>query len=195
MRVGRVLRRFERGLLQRVYGFDRWHVGHASEPYVADIVRCLNSRPATGRQAVVEIGCGLGDILRRLRFRTRLGLDSDPRVLAAARLLSLFQGDAKPHFEVFEFPEARLAGVYDAIIMVNWIHQIDPEQLRQAVHSYFAQHLRPGGSVVLDTVDDPAYRYNHDVHALAPPGAVIDHLGQYARGRHVWVVRRAESAP
>jgi hypothetical protein len=24
---------------------------------------------------------------------------------------------------------------------------------------------------------------------------VIDHLGQYPRGRHVWVVRRAESAP
>ena len=189
MRIGRSIQRWERRLLQRVYGFDGWHVGHGGEPYAGDIVRYLNGWPETDRQAVAEIGCGLGDILRHLRFQTRLGLDCDPHVLAAARLLARLQGRTRPRFEVFEFPQARLTGVYNAIIMVNWIHQVDPEPLREAVHSCVAQHLRPGGRVVLDTVDDPAYTYNHDVHVLAPPGAAIDHLGQYARGRHVWVVR------
>jgi hypothetical protein len=79
--------------------------------------------------------------------------------------------------------------VYNAIIMVNWIHQVDPKILGQAVRAYAAQHLRPGGGLVLDTVDDPAYEHNHDIHELAPPGATIEHVGEYARGRHVWVVR------
>ena len=66
---------------------------------------------------------------------------------------------------------------------------IDPERLHQSLSLYYAQHLRPGGAIVLDTVEDPAYGYNHDVRRLAPAGASIDHLGEYPRGRHVWVVR------
>lgn len=186
----RSVRRLERRLLQRVYGFDRWHVGHAGEPYAADIVRHLDRGAEADRQAVVEIGCGLGDIISRLHFRRRLGLDRDPRVLAAARLLSVFRRGPRCDFEVFEFPEAQLSGEYNAIVMVNWIHEIEPSTLRQAVHRYFEQHLRHGGCLVLDTVRDPAYTYNHDVRSLAPPGALIDRLGRYARHRDVWVVRR-----
>jgi SAM-dependent methyltransferase len=189
-KAARIVRRVERRLLQRIYGFDPWHVGHAGEPYVADIVRYLNHRPAADRQAVVEIGCGLGDIIRHLHFRTSLGLDRDPRVLAAARLLSVFQRRPRPEFEVFDFPEAPLSGEYDAIIMVNWIHEIEPSTLRQAVHRYVEMHLRHGGCLVLDTVQDPGYTYNHEVGSLAPPGALIERLGRYARHRDVWVVRR-----
>ncbi len=64
------------------------------------------------------------------------------------------------------------------------------QRLRQAVHRYFAEHLRRGGCLVLDTVQDPAYTYNHEVESLAPSGALIDRLGRYARNRDVWAVRR-----
>ncbi|HTK28841.1 MAG TPA: methyltransferase [Vicinamibacterales bacterium] len=187
--IARRLTRWERALLQRVYGFDRWHVGHAGEAYAQDIVRALNAWPEAGRESAVEIGCGLGDILRRLAFRDRLGLDRDAGAIAAARLLARFGRGAPPRFERFEFPRSELTGVYNAIIMVNWIHQVDPETLRAAVHRLAAGHLRPGGAIVLDTVADPAYEHNHDIRALAPAGAAIAALGSYPRGRHVWVVR------
>lgn len=189
MRIGRTVRRLERGLLQRVYGFDRWHVGHAGEQYAADIVEYLNAWPDANREAVVEIGCGLGDILRHLRFHTRVGLDRDAGAIAAARFLARFQAGEPPRFEVFEFPRGQLTGVYNAMIMVNWIHQVDPDVLRRAAHAYAAQHLRPGGALVLDTVDDSAYEHSHDIRSLAPPGAAIEQLGEYPRGRRVWVVR------
>jgi SAM-dependent methyltransferase len=189
VRIGRTVRRVERSLLQRVYGFDRWHVGHAGEPYVADIVDHLNTWPDADREGVVEIGCGLGDILRRLRFRTRVGLDRDAGVISAARFLARFQAGERPRFNVFEFPREQLTGVYNAIIMVNWIHQVDPDILSRAARAYAAQHLRPGGALVLDTVDDAAYEHNHDIRSLAPPGAAIEQLGEYPRGRRVWVVR------
>jgi len=79
--------------------------------------------------------------------------------------------------------------VYNAMIMVNWIHQVDPDVLRRAAHAYAAQHLRPGGALVLDTVDDSAYEHSHDIRSLGPPGAAIEQLGEYPRGRRVWVVR------
>ena len=184
------MRKIARKILRRFYGFDGWHVGHAGEVYAADIVRYLNAQPEAERGAVVEIGCGLGDILRRLRFRDRLGLDRDTGALAAARFLARLRGARQPRFEAFDFPGDRLTGTYDCVIMVNWIHEIDPAALRGAVHAIHAHHLREGGRIVLDTVEDPAYMYNHDVHALAPPGAAIDHLGAYPRGRHIWAVSR-----
>jgi len=188
-RLARRVVRSQRAVLQRIYGFDRWHVGHSGEPYVQDIVDALNRWPEPSRDAVVEIGCGLGDIVRRLRFRRRVGLDRDSGALAAARFLSRFSTVAPPVFEPFEFPGSPLHGVYNAIIMVNWIHQVDPETLAGALREYAAHHLRPGGAVVLDTVDDAAYEHNHDVAALAWPGASIAELGRYARGRHVWMFR------
>jgi SAM-dependent methyltransferase len=188
-KAARTLRRWERRLLQRVFHFDAWHVGHAGEAYAADIVQHLNAWSDADRGSVVEIGCGLGDILRRLRFRDRLGLDRDAGALAAARFLARMGGAGSARFEAFEFPRTPLTGVYNAIIMVNWIHEVDPDTLRRAIHAYTAAHLRPGGGLVLDTVDDPAYAYRHDIRELAPTGATIAHLGEYARGRHIWMVR------
>jgi SAM-dependent methyltransferase len=191
MRIGRPLSRLQRRLLQRLYGFDTWHVGHANETYVADIVRHLNARRVASRGAAVEIGCGTGDILRRLRFATRLGLDADARVLRAARVLSIAGRGPRPRFEVFRFPGAALSGSYDAIIMVNWIHLIAPAILRPALASYFNAHLQPGGELVVDTIADPAYTYNHDVHILAPRSATIHHLGRYHRNRDVWALEKS----
>jgi SAM-dependent methyltransferase len=173
-----------------LYGFDDWHVGHANETYVADIVHHLNARPRPARRSVVEIGCGTGDIIRRLQFDTRLGLDEDPNVLAAARFLSGFSRGVRPHFEVFKFPEDDLVGQHDAIVMVNWIHLHDPAVLGRAIASYFNAHLRPGGVLVLDTVADPAYTYNHDVKGLAPPAAAVRPVGRYPRNRDVWALNK-----
>ena len=184
--VRRRLSRVGRRALQGVYGFDAWHVGHGNEPYVADIARYLNRRPESGRQSVVEIGCGLGDILRPLRFQERLGLDWEPSVVRAARARCRLQNGLR--FDVFEFPSSHLYGEHDAIVMVNWIHAIAPAVLEDALHLFARDHLRPGGCLVIDTVADPAYTYNHDVRALAPPEVTIERIGAYPRGREVWAL-------
>lgn len=189
MKIVRIARRLQRRLLQRIYGFDSWHVGHAGEAYADGIVSHLNRWPTDERGSVVEIGCGLGDILRRLRFQSRLGLDRDPGALKAARFLSRFSPGDPPRFEQFEFPRETLAGRYHAIVMVNWIHQIDPETLQRAIAAGFRDHLLPGGAIVVDTVADPAYTYNHDIQRLTPPGASAVHLGRYPNNRDIWMLR------
>lgn len=194
MTIRRRATRFARTLLHRLYPFDAWHIGHAGESYVGDIVRQLNDTPDELRTSAVEIGCGLGDILRRLRYERRLGLDRDPHALSAARVLSAWQRPA-PVFKEFDFPSSTLPGIHDAIIMVNWIHEIDPDRLAGTLQRYFADHLSPGGLILIDTVADPAYTYNHDVQRLAPAGAALEHLGQYPRSRDVWVLRKDRGTP
>ncbi len=74
--------------------------------------------------------------------------------------------------------------------MVNWIHLIEPAILRPALASYFNAHLQPGGELVVDTIADPAYTYNHDVHTLAPrecddspPRALPSQSGRLGTGK------------
>lgn len=185
-RAARLARHVDRYVLYRLFRFDPWHLGHGGDPYARAIVRFLNARPPQLRDRVVEIGCGLGEILRRLRFRSRLGLDRDPRVLQAARILARLRGHRNITFAEFEFPSAELKGDYDAIVMVNWIHQVPPGPLAAALRGYFAAHLNPGGVIVIDTVRDPAYTHTHDVRALTPPGAIVEHVGSFGRGRDIW---------
>ena len=106
-----------------MYGFDRWHVGHAGEQYAADIVYLERVARRPIARPVVEIGCGLGDILAICAFIRASAWTATPAPSAAARFLARFQAGEPPRFEVFEFPRGQLTGVYNAIIMVNWIHQ------------------------------------------------------------------------
>lgn len=158
---------FWRRALQRVFRFDPWHVSpYAARAYAHWVVAELNAGVQRGR--VVEIGCGLADILRRLNFAEKLGLDSDCAVLKGATFLCLLSPAnwGKTRFRTASFPTVGLQGRYDAIILVNWIHNIAPDILKAAIDNLFAEHLPTGGRMVLDVLENATYRYNHDIGDL-----------------------------
>jgi SAM-dependent methyltransferase len=104
--------------------------------YAQAVVRRLNALPEDRRGRVVEIGCGLGDIIRPLPFRERLGLDSDPAVVRAGRLLTSGQRLAGLSIPEFVCPRDRLPGTFDVIVMVNWPSELDAETARTAIGAY-----------------------------------------------------------
>ena len=194
-RAGQFLRHLDRYALQWIYGFDIRHVNRlADRPYACALVAHLNGWPDARRVRVVEIGCGLGDIIRRLRFRERIGVDADPAVLRAASLLALPQRAAGLRIRPFTFPSDELPGRFDAILMVNWPHECKAAIVRGAVATYVRDHLTPGGTVLVDTVQDRAYRYNHRIDDLTPDGCVARKIGDFARQREVWEIA-ASPAP
>lgn len=187
-RAAQFVRHLDRYLLRRVFGFDRWHVNRlADRPYALRVIGYLNAWPEDRRGRVVEIGCGLGDIVRRLRFRERLGFDADPAVLRAARVLTTLTRQRHLRLDEGTFPLA-LDGRYDAIVMVNWPHLFDEDQLRPQLARYVHDHLNPVGLLIIDTVQDPAYTYNHRIERLAPAGSPISRLGSFERQRELWAV-------
>jgi hypothetical protein len=187
--------RLLRKLLARIYGFDQWHVSsYLDRPYAHAIVGYVNSRPAAGRESLVEIGCGLGDIVRRARYAQRTGLDRDPRLFRPAQLLATLRAQRGIDFARFEFP-GPLQGRHDVIVLVNWIHNIEPDVLAGEIETYARQNLRGGGEIVVDTVADPAYRINHAIEQLTMRLACdVTRIGEFSRGREVWAIRPSDGS-
>jgi SAM-dependent methyltransferase len=174
--------------LHKLFGFDRWHVAALQErAYALDIIDYCNKR--TARNSCVEIGCGLGDILLHLQYTAKLGLDAEENVLKAARFISSIKG-SKARFSFYTFPDTPLVGKYDVIIMVNWIHHIPPAVLQQSVEELIESHLHEGGELILDTVQEPSYKYNHNIAFLNEKGLCeAVRIGVYERQREVWALK------
>ena len=115
-------------ILIKIFHFDMWHIVPLYKKlYAVDIVRYLNN--SVQRNTLVEIGCGLGDILRNVKYKSREGYDSSIDVLRAARFISRLSFKSGIVYKIFDFEVDDLNKSYDAIILVNWIHNVEPEVL------------------------------------------------------------------
>lgn len=180
--------RFWKWGLQKYFHFDKWHiVSLRQRKYAKDIVDYCNQLKY--RNSFLEIGCGLGDVLRNVNFTDRIGYDMDFRVLNAATFLNKISFGTKIRFVVFNFPSSVISGKYDVILMVNWIHHVEPTVLKSKLGEYFSESLNEGGRIIIDTVQHPEYRYNHDVFYLTKNmTAEVRKLGDYERQRQIWLI-------
>jgi SAM-dependent methyltransferase len=181
-----------RYLLHFYFKFDKWHIASLYDrKYAMAAIRHLNGRNKETRNEVLEIGCGLGDIIRNLNYIRRRGYDLDLNALKAARFLSRITLRKKIDFEWFEFPGSPLKGQVDAIIMVNWIHHVPPPLLKTKIDDYFLNNLLPGGEIIIDTVQDKEYKFNHDIGYLVKDiNAKVNKLGDYERQRTIWAIKK-----
>jgi hypothetical protein len=155
---------------------------------VLDIISYLNNLPQEIRNSVLEIGCGLGDILRNLNFKKKTGYDREIQVLNAARFLNKFDRN-KIEFAEFIFPTTTLKHKYHVIIMVNWIHNIEPVVLKNKIKSYFLENLIQNGCMIVDTVQAKNYQFNHDINFLTAGLPVkIVKIGSYENEREIFAI-------
>jgi 2-polyprenyl-3-methyl-5-hydroxy-6-metoxy-1,4-benzoquinol methylase len=175
-------------ILRSFYGFDKWHLFTLTERiYAKDIIIYCNNR--IEKNAFAEIGCGLGDIIRNVKYKEKQGFDTDINVLRAASAFAQICFRKKIKFSVFHFPESNLNGKFDVIVMVNWIHHVEPFILKSKLEQYCKLNLNNGGCIILDTVQDKEYRFNHNINYLAKDlNSTLTKLGDYERQRQVWAI-------
>lgn len=149
--------------LRCVFRFDPWHAAapYSCRAYKRAVVELANAlQPAR----VVEVGCGLGDIISRIQAPERVGIDVDRRVIRAARFLHPAgvwvqgTGESLPRL----IPAGRRI---DCLIMVNWIHALSPNELA-AVLMPMMPSIR---YLILDAIDpdsSQSQRYRHDFRFL-----------------------------
>ncbi|MBD5549022.1 MAG: methyltransferase domain-containing protein [Lachnospiraceae bacterium] len=143
--------------LQHKYMFQHWHTTPINfRPYAIGIVNYLNKQR---KKKVVEIGCGLGEIVGNITNCERMGVDVDTNVIKVAKKLY-----RKTNFEVGTFENIRNQKI-DYLITVNFIHRI-PSELLKEKYSYLCRNndIR---HIVLDIVDSPEYQFNHDIDYLS----------------------------
>lgn len=147
--------------LLRRYGCDPWHISVIEwRKYAIDLCRYARELVEKEKlQCVVEVGCGLGELISRIPVPRRIGLDLDENVIRAA---------ARIHhdvdFRVGSFDDVQNLSI-DLLIAVNFPHNIPPDELAGYYQRLSRQNrLR---HVIVDSVD---YKYFHDYEAVLGPG-------------------------
>lgn len=176
-------------LLYYTFRFDKWHIGILSEKmYALDIIRYCNTLKSD--KHVLEIGCGLGDIIRHVNSHYSYGYDRDVNALKAAAFLSFFR-PRRISYSRFEFLKDEIYGNYDVVILVNWIHGITPAVLKQKIQEIYKKNLNMNGVIIVDTVQEKGYMFNHEISFLIDGiDCANERLGFYNHLREVWVIKK-----
>jgi SAM-dependent methyltransferase len=144
-------------LLRLGFNFDRWHVHAADKPnYVRLVTKLGNSVEGT---KVLEIGCGLGNLVSTLNFQTRIGIDLSEDVVRAAKFINKFQM-RKVNYIVGSFGEASLLDDIDLLILINWIHRLNPSKLENEIRKLMKSPLNNKAYMISEGVSH--YEYYHD---------------------------------
>lgn len=116
--------------LGAVFKLDPWHgaQGFHCRSYKLVAARMAN---ALAPRVVVDVGCGLGDVLVHVNAQRRYGLDPDPRVIRAAKLCrgrraTFLVGSIG---EMAALPEDRV----DLLVMLGWVHLFSRAEARSMV--------------------------------------------------------------
>ena len=178
-------------ILFLIFRFDRWHISPSkNRVYPRDIINYVNN--LTNIFNVCEIGCGLGDTISQINAKKRIGFDKDNNVLKAASWLH--SGKTNLKFDFFSFPDSNLIGNFDIIIVVNWIHSFDNKIIKAKFIEYFTNNLSINGMLIVDSVNNPNYRYYHDfTNYFAHLNCVVREIGEYQSGRKIILIQKVNN--
>ena len=164
-------------LLHAIYRFDPWHMTgtYYARPYKAHAVALIDSlKPET----VVEIGVGLGDIIGRVTCKRRVGIDLDAHVLKAAAWL--LPGNIHLKTADFSQPQELVAALsaegldkIDALVLINWIHMIDFQQITQSIDAI--RKVMPVRHIIIDAIKPgiAGYRHHHSAADIGTLGDIV----------------------
>ncbi len=127
----------------------RWHyLPKEAKPYSMDIVKILMAL-VKPEDLVVEIGCGLGEILACAPARHRFGFDLNKHILDAGRYLHRSQNLSLAE-GTFADVEKRGIRDMDFLLCLQFLHLIPTEEVKRLLQDFFSKH--PVRFLFIDTV-------------------------------------------
>lgn len=152
--------------LRKHIAFDAWHITPINfRPYAIELVsavnHCMDHREME-KYPIVEVGCGMGDILAAIHWRWgKIGFDMSEAVIKAGKLVH-----PSVRFYQGSFEDVQVGNI-SCLIMVNFIHGIHPELLKRSVQTVLAKNRIE--MVVIDTMQRIKYSdyfYSHNGEML-----------------------------
>lgn len=170
--------------LQKRYQFDSWHISpYELRKYAQVTAAYINEHKP---EAVVDIGCGLGEILRHIQCPVKKGFDEQQAVLDAAKLLC--------HKEDIEFVHGSFnkvndLGRIDYLITLGFMHGGDESMWTASYHEVAKRNdVR---RFLVDTLpaDGPTHHLNFSM-ILPEDYRLVDKLGPFLGGRFLEVYEK-----
>lgn len=165
--------------LQKKYEFSKWHmIPFSYKQYAKDIVAYINKCNRIYKRNtcnVVECGCGLCDILKRIKTKGRkIGVDQSEMVCNACRELY-----SNKTIEIINgsFDDIKNLEI-EWFIAVNFVHNIATEIVRE----YFLELVQKNKiyNFVVDEVNGEDYLYTHNYDEIIPSKYKLkEKLGPY----------------
>ncbi len=178
-----------RKLLVRLLRIDSWHEGdYSGKEYavyashvVGKIVKDYEKEYANKHIQVVEIGCGLGDIIGNINYDTRflMGLDCSKRIIIAAKILH----------PCITFKIGSFSNVDNereiCLILVNFLHFMNPQYVRKAIKDVLKRNRVK--YVVMDELrntEDSEYKYEYDGKELLGDKYFVRYCSKRIKAAH-----------
>jgi SAM-dependent methyltransferase len=145
------------------YNADRWQTFPAElRIYAMALVKLINTLAKTNKWThVVEIGCGIGDILRKIEVEDKQGYDISDTAILVAKLLDKNQ---RIKYKTGSFNCVKNQKI-DCLISVNFIHMLPPTTLRTFYDNILVENDIQ--FLIVDTVGKN-YKYQHNFDDILP---------------------------
>lgn len=167
-----IYKRIYFNFLRKKYNFDAWHASSPieSKPYKRQVIELVNDYRKSN---ILEIGCGLGEILAELKSPNRVGVDYDKEVINAAN--HLFGKNIKfldhdfNKIDSIDLPFKEI----DFLLLINWTHEMPWSTIEKKINLLNSQY--PIGRILIDTIKEghSDYPYHHKVEDLKKLGNII----------------------
>jgi hypothetical protein len=172
------IKTFPTWLLWKKFKFSKWHIYGSTKPkYQSECIRILNE--LDNRSTIVEIGCGLGSILKSVDYQRKYGFDVEENVISAANFIN--RSD-QINFIIGSFEEAKKIKDIDVLLAVNWVHNLDPMSLIVEL-SYFTQRKT---LVLTEGVEE--YTFFHDKTLFASHFKILKEIFVSEGNRHLFLL-------
>ena len=151
------------------FRFEWWHTSPLdNKKYALDIIQELDSFPNRG--SILELGCGIGDIIGKVQYKNKYFFDISMNALNAAKFLQKITFKRSNNFyKVFDFLNASIDQniQLDAVLLVNWIHGIESKLVYNRLIELINNNLKEGGVIIFDVIEDNSkYSFNHSIDSI-----------------------------
>ena len=170
--------------LQKKYGFLKWNVSpYELRPYIQACAKYIN---ASGHNSIVDVGCGLGEMLRHVNCRERIGFDVEEQSINVARYLDKKRAI---DFRVGSFDEVRDLKA-DILVSLNFMHVKTEDYWKPIYAEVLSKNTF--NEIMVDSITEPGTGQHHlDWKKILPSGyEKISEKGQFRFGRVIQVYRK-----
>ncbi len=157
-------------------GLDEWHIyPRRQKPYCSDIVKYIRDKSkSVEKDSIVELGCGLCDIIgdRRLKTFERYGYDIDKAVISEAKL-----HHKDVCLECGSFDNVGIGKKISFLITINFLHLIPKEKLKNSLKRVLSDN-----QVDCYIADDVTGNYLHkfSIEEVVPDNYILENtIGVY----------------
>ncbi len=170
--------------LQKKFDFDPWHTSpYELRKYVQTVAAYVNRHSP---ECVVDIGCGLGDLLAHIHAPMRIGVDPGKGETEAANHL---YGSRGIRFVRGSFDEFGEGMEIDYLITLNFMHG-SPEPVWKPTYTRICEKNRIS-HIIVDSYKTTEDTYRLDFDRILPPDyARGECLGIFPGERYVYVYHR-----